>query len=80
MPDAETAFLAASAAAHASRLNVDRAAHSAFCGCGRRPTFCARCDRDVDSFDLVFAGSDFRCEDCASLLADDNNQPAIAAE
>lgn len=83
--DAETAFLTARATAHATARDVDVATHRAHCDCGSRPTWCDRCDVDVESPDtLVFTpGSKFICRDCADeLFGEDafNDRPALAAE
>ncbi len=61
---AEHAFLAARAATHAARLNVHPSRHASGCSCGRRPAYCTRCDRDVESWSLTFFDGAWFCGDC----------------
>lgn len=68
MTDAETAFLAARAEAHASRLGVSTFAHSALCGCQRADTYCDRCDRDFGPEILTFVARRWLCSDCVEEI------------
>lgn len=80
--DAETAFLADRATAHAAARGVDIATHRAGCDCGNRPTFCSWCDFDFEGSDaLTFENGLWLCDRCSGEGVDtDNDQPALAAE
>jgi len=81
----EAAYLAERAASHAARMNVHAGVHASTCKCGRRPTYCTRCDRDVESWSLTFFRGDFLCGDCleetgADQVIADQDAAALAAQ
>lgn len=84
-PLTETEFLAASAKAHAERLNVHPSVHASTCSCGRRPKWCSRCDRDVESWSLTFFDGAFFCGSCLEdtgidQIIAESDDSAIAAQ
>lgn len=62
--DAADAFLRAKREACAARSGESLDVHG-HCDCGRAPTWCTHCDRDVEtSSDLTFVDGDFLCAFC----------------